>query len=154
MKARLLSERGKLKDARRLLEQMAVENPSNPMILNNLGNVLLEMNKDLDHAQECFAEAADLDPHSTTALHNLITLNKRKKDLDFVLELCDICLKRDPLDVEALLDKAMIYGMRGNLEEAEQYVSKVLQLDPENEDGAKVTEALNEFRKKLCHLKM
>ena len=149
MKARRLVEKGEQNTALAILEKMMVECPNDPSLLNNLGALLVEMNKDLDLADKYFVNAADIEPQSNTAIHNRITLYKRKNDHDFILKLCDMCLERDPNDVEALLDKAIIFGIRGNLKETEQCLLEARRIDPENENGAMLMEVINKFAKRL-----
>lgn len=146
-KTRLLAKIGDKVAARACLEQALEVDSENSGALNNLG--ILLMDEDPISAANYFKHAVDLDPDSTTAIHNLIILAKRKEDLEKVLNLCDHCLERDPYDSHALLDKALVHGMRGEIELAIEFATQAYNLSPEDENVAEAYKALREFPSKV-----
>ncbi|KYK38140.1 MAG: hypothetical protein AYK18_07855 [Theionarchaea archaeon DG-70] len=142
-KSHLLAKIGDNVAARKCLEMALEVESENISVLNGLG--ILFMDEDPELAANYFKRVAKLDSDSTAAIHNLIILAKRKEDLEEVLNLCDSCLERDPFNVQALLDKALIHGMRGEIELAIKFAAQAYRLDPKNENVAEAYKVLREF---------
>lgn len=100
-----LRHAGRIDDAVTLYERALAKMPRYPEVLNNLGVVRLEQERD-EEAERLFRAAADL--HHLDAVYNLGVLYQRQGRRPEALECFEIALQRDPTLHQAALRLAQL----------------------------------------------
>ncbi len=130
--ARALADAGKTKEGAELLNRMLQRDPSNVDIYVNLSQVYLQGKKYGD-AEKVLRRAEDRKLDSERLKFQLATIYERQKDFDRAEELFKEILKENPKNAVALNYIGYMLADRGvRLQEAVQYVTEALQLDPNN----------------------
>lgn len=106
-------------------------NPENYVAHNNLGKVLLEMNR-TDEAIAHYRTALDLNEGFREASYNLGVAYLRKGEVDKSITLFNRAILLDPDDWEAYLSLGVLYLDKGRLDEAAEALSKSLRISSDN----------------------
>ncbi len=130
--ARSLADAGKTKQGSEILNKMLASDPSNVDIYVNLSQVYLQGKKYAD-AEEVLRRAETLKLDSERLKFQLATIYERQKDFDRAEELFKEIIKENPKNAVALNYIGYMLADRGvRLQEAVQYVTEALDLDPNN----------------------
>lgn len=110
-------------------------NPDNYVAHNNLGKVLLEMNR-IDDAITHYRTAVNLSKDFQEANYNLGVAYLRKNDVDKSINFFDRAIRLDPDDWEAYLSLGVLYLNKGCLDEAADALTKSLQISADDNPQA------------------
>ena len=119
-----------LPEALRAQQTQALRHPTDPEILNDLGNLLV-LARSLDEAEDTYSRSLEIDPGNTTTRYNLALVlmeqgNTRQatKELRHVLEL-------DPYHAWSLYQLGTLSASTGHRRKAVEYYTEALALRPE-----------------------
>ncbi len=132
---------GKVEEAEECFLELLADNPTNAEILNNLG-VIHHARKDFGKAEDYFLNACDVQDDNLDAMLNLAGLyqeDKRWKDAAILLEKC-ITLNPGELNYYLLLGR--IYLEMDNSVKARVVLTKVLELDPDQDIVHEILDSL------------
>ncbi len=111
---------------------------------NNLG-VLYCQSGDNANALSHYETAVRIEPDNTTYLKNLADFYYVvQKDAEKALGLYTKCISLDPNDIEPLCMVGRISIEHGQLANAQYFYSRILEIDPDNEDAAGTLRVLND----------
>ncbi|MFO1518161.1 MAG: tetratricopeptide repeat protein [bacterium] len=105
--------------------------PKNPLIYNNLGNVLLAINKN-DEAKKAIEESVKLDPQFPMGPMNLGNIAFQKGQLDKAVSLFYQATKIDPKYPMAYNNLGAAFLRQGKIDKAIKMAKAAVRLDPEN----------------------
>ncbi len=133
----LYEEQGNTNAAISYLKKAIQKDPNHDAALNYLGYMYVEMNKNLDEAQDLIKRALKISPEEPAYLDSLGWLYFKKGDLDKALEYVKrAAVKEDP---EIYYHLAMIYLKKGKINQARSYLGLALSWVKE---GSKLKEAI------------
>ena len=98
----------------------------------NIGNSYRSMNEGV-RALEMYREAMNRRPNFLSAYKNSAVIYIELMEYDRAINIMDEFIEKYPNDIDALFHTAAIYHQDGNLIKAEEYIRKVLNVDPDNE---------------------
>jgi len=105
--------------------------PNQPLVLQSLGDLLIQQGKD-DTAKSCLKTALTMDPSLKSARYLLGLLLIRQRKFDEAIEQLEECLNLVPNSAEVLTNLAIALRPLGNLEGAITRAEQALALCPEN----------------------
>jgi Flp pilus assembly protein TadD len=133
--AQQMADCGALVEARAQLEALAKRQPQNSKIQNDLGVICYKLG-DLASAQRFYENAVCLQPDDAIFVRNLadlyfVELNRVDDAIQMYLEL----YRKNPRDVETLINIGHICAAVGRGEEANSFYRRALEIEPWNNDA-------------------
>lgn len=118
-------------DAKSTFELLLEHYPDNAQVLNYLGYMLADQNRELDYAKELISRAIELIPENAAFLDSYGWVNFRQGYIDEALKYLKkaVELDSDPIIFDHLGDA---YKAKGKNKQAREWWQKALELDPEN----------------------
>jgi tetratricopeptide (TPR) repeat protein len=117
--ANTYDELGDYARALEMLQRILVAEPEHAMAWNNIGVICQKMER-FDEAKEAYERAYRSDPTSANHLINLAVLHLRNSDVGTAKDYLDLALKLDPSSSIGHANMALVLGVFGRLEEAEE----------------------------------
>jgi tetratricopeptide (TPR) repeat protein len=130
----LAHQSGNSVDALNLLGKAVEIAPGIPMIHNNLGRVLLDMNRP-DAALEHLLLAAQNDPERLPPLYNLAECYRMQGRLREATDCLQVLLDREPGHIDALISMGKVAFIEKRYDAAREFFLHALHIDAENLDA-------------------
>jgi len=133
------------------LEKAEQADPESPYLKFNLALLYLNSNQ-IDKALEKLNESIENDGNyaqSYTLLGKIHGASKDKKKIDKSIKLLKKAIVLNPEDTEAYLTLGIIYAKQNNEVKANEYFTKILQIDPRSEKANYFLARLNYFKGNL-----
>jgi len=121
--------------------------PSDPLVKNNLGYLLLSYPEHLEEAERLIAEALRQDPDNTSFIDSMAWLHYQKGEYDKAASFLPKLIQEESPNAELYYHIGMISRKVGDLQTAEKYLNMVLDLPNSAEYHSKSTSALEQMPK-------
>ena len=132
-----LSALGRREEALATFARAREADPSNPMVLVNIGTVHL-LAGEMERARESFEAALRIDPGLARAHNSLGVIAARQGRLDEAIERWKRAARLDPGDYQTLFNLGSVLRRRGREAEARPYLESYLRAAPAGLEGADV----------------
>ncbi len=134
--AMLLFEQGQVEEARAMLQAAQADDPENTEILLALGQVCVSSG-DLDTAESCIKALNEeaRDGKQGRRLAGIVEL-ARESDSTESVQTLQAALEKDPSSSETRYQLAIAESLAGNVQSAMDHLLKLVQTDPDYNDGA------------------
>jgi tetratricopeptide (TPR) repeat protein len=139
--AALLKE-GKTDEACSLLLEILKTSSKKSLVLNDLGVISFQKGNS-EEAIQYLRRAVAADGQNTTIKKNLADLLLQEKDPFEAMDLYQYVVQRDPKDTEAMLALAGIMLRIDRLKVAKNYLTRVLELQPDHADARQILENID-----------
>ncbi len=129
-KAFILEKKGDLEGARKLVEKIYTDDPNNEIVVNYLGRVYRNLNREQDTINLYNTFLAN-NPNSKTILYSLGVIYYLNEQIPESIDAMKRLISIDPNNADALNFVGYTYAERGeNLDEAENLIRKALEIAP------------------------
>ncbi len=129
-------DNGNIDNAVRAFKTAINLNPRDPKPYSNLG-MAYELKREYQKARKAYEKALEINPKNLSTINNLAGLSLLDGNSGEAMALYDASIASDPLYVEPYLNLARFFLESRDLDSAEVYLRRVLDIEPEN------VEALN-----------
>ena len=133
---------GKINEAINAYKKAITIISNNPAVLNNLGDIYLYKLNQIEQAKDFLNQALKLDPDFAIALNNLgnaFMLEGKTLEAETIFKQV---VEKEPGNVMAYGNLAVIYEDKGNIELARNMLNKVLSIDPKDIRAKEMLEKL------------
>ncbi len=111
-------------------QALAAERPNDPLVLNDLGNLLLVAGKEKE-AEHAYRQALEIAPDMTSAHYNMGLLLLQKSALKAALGHFRTVLEAEPDNAWAHYQVGVIFDGRGRTQKAIRHYARAFRLDPQ-----------------------
>ena len=125
----LASQQGDHIKGEELIRRAVESQPTNPLYIANLGNVLA-MREQFEAAKVQFEHSIELDPHQAATYHNLGRTLQRLTRFHEAIQALEKASELQPRSAEILYDLALTFIRAGQLKEAIQPLQSAVEADP------------------------
>lgn len=134
--AMTLFEQGQVDAAKQLLKEAQADEPENAEVLLALGQVCVSSG-DVDTAESCLKALGEEDRKGSKALRLAGILEiARESDTSLTPQTLQAALDSDPGSTETRYKLAIAEALAGNIQNAMDHLLKLVEVDPEYNDGA------------------